>query len=172
LTNADYVSKDAMSLIEVANFLESDAGLRILVASKDLRLRLYSLDTGKINGLPQINILSGGYEREPVASGGNWRWVRNDVSFQVLSSEKRCVQMSTHVASFGGRTSVKFSLNNSFFLRSPTDVDISVYITLMRGFSNLRIQTSTADTIIPTGRKGAAYLFDPILNLVSENFCS
>ena len=171
LSNPNYVVANGMNFVEVSNFLESVVGLSRIFETKDMNIRLYSLNSGIKSEAPLVNILDGGYNREPADSGGSWRWVQSNVRYRFFSSIRQCVQMKTHVASYGGTSVVKLKFDNFDFLNTKTDVDISEYMTLNQGVSVLSIQTLSGDLPLPNGRMGAAYVFDPVLETVSPDLC-
>jgi hypothetical protein len=171
LSNPNYVSTNGLNFNDTADFIETTIGLTRILESKDRNIRLYSLKSGRRNEKPLVNILDGGYVREPVSTGGSWRWVKSIVRYRFFSSVRQCVQMKTHVASFGGASAVKLRIDNFDFINTKTDVDISEYITLNQGVSVLTVRTLTGDKVLANGHMGAAYLFDPVVNPVSQDLC-
>jgi hypothetical protein len=172
LGNRNFTSANSFAYTDVVNFLENVVQLRTIAKSSDSNFRLYSLDSGVENKETLlVNISDGGYTREPVSSGGSWRWVKSIVRYQFLSSIRRCVQIRSHVASFGGAGKARFFLNNLEIVSTPTDVDVTTYVTLIKGISTFRIETSGGNKLLPNGQMGAAYIFDPSLKTVSPDLC-
>ena len=171
LANPNYVITNGLNFNDTADFIEETIGLTRILESRDRSIRLYSLQSGRRNEKPLVNILDGGYVREPVSTGGSWRWVKSIVRYRFFSSVRQCVQMKTHVASFGGASAVNLKIDNFDFVNTKTDVDISEYITLNQGVSVLTVRTLTGDKVLANGQMGAAYLFDPVVNPVSQDLC-
>jgi hypothetical protein len=171
LANPNFVITNGLNFNDTADFIEETIGLTRILESKDRSIRLYSLQSGRRNEKPLVNILDGGYVREPVSTGGSWRWVKSIVRYRFFSSVRQCVQMKTHVASFGGASAVNLKIDNFDFVNTKTDVDITEYITLNQGVNVLTVQTLTADKVLANGQIGAAYLFDPFVNPVSQDLC-
>lgn len=173
LGNRNFTSANSFAYTDVVNFLENVVQLRIIAKSSDSNFRLYSLDSGIENKeILLVNISDGGYTREPVSSGGSWRWVKSKVRYQFFSSIRRCVQIRSHVASFGGAGKARFFLDNLEIVSTPTDVDVTTYVTLKKGISTFRVETSGGNKLLSNGQMGAAYIFDPSLKTVSPDLCN
>ena len=171
LSNRSYEVANGVDFKEVAEILEREIGLERILESKDRNIRLYTLSSGRTNEMPLVNILDGGYVREPVDSGGAWRWVKSKVRYRFLSSVRQCVQIKSHVSSFGGASHVKFFLDGFEIVKKPTDVLITTNVTLNVGINILRIETSGGDKLLSNGQMGAAYIFDPTLKKISPELC-
>ncbi len=171
LSNHKYEVANAINFVEVANILEEEIGLKRIVESKDKEIRLYALNSGRTNDMPLVNILDGGYVREPVDSGGAWRWVKSQVRYRFFSSARQCVQIKSHVSSFGGDGRVQFFLDGFEIVEKPTDVLVTTNVTLNVGINILRIETSGGDKLLSNGQMGAAYIFDPTLKKISPELC-
>ena len=171
LSNPNYVVANGVDFKEVADFVEGVIGLRRILESKDRNMRLYDLSSGRANDKPLVNILDGGYVREPVDSGGAWRWVKSKVRYRIFSSARQCVQLKSHVSSFGGAGQVRFFLDSFEIVNTPTDVLVTTNVTLNAGINVLRIETSGGDKLLSNGQMGAAYIFDPTIKKVSPVLC-
>jgi hypothetical protein len=171
LGNRNFSVDNALNFVEVSNFIESVLKLKTITKSSNSNFRLYSLESGVEQNEPLVNILDGGYVREPVESGGAWRWARNSLRYRVFSPISQCVSLKSRVQSINGLRSVYFSLNDVNFSVTTTETDVAEFVLLKSGLNILKIKTSGAEQILANGQMGSSYVYDPIVRTVPRMLC-
>jgi hypothetical protein len=171
LGNRNFSVDNALNFAEVADFLEDVLKLTTITKSSDSNFRLYSLKSGVEKNEPLVNILDGGYVREPVGLEGAWRWARNSLRYRVFSPISQCAHLKSRVQSIGGTRNVYFSLNGINFSETVTETDVSEFVLLKTGLNILKIETSGAEQILANGQLGSSYVFDPIVITAPQRLC-
>ena len=97
--------------------------------------------------------------------------MKSKVRYRIFSSARQCVQLKSHVSSFGAAGQVRFFLDSFEIVNTPTDVLVTTNVTLNAGINVLRIEISGGDKVLSNGQMGAAYIFDPTIKKVSPVLC-